>query len=746
MNEMTPPSDEGGQTLSIGFGRALSERYLAYALATIASRALPDVRDGMKPVQRRLLYAMRELKLDPSGSPKKCARIVGDVIGKYHPHGDTATYETLVRLAQDFSMRYPLIDGQGNFGNIDGDNAAAYRYTEARLTPLALALMEGLDEDAVDFEETYDGEEREPIVLPASFPALLANGVQGIAVGMATSIPPHNLGELIEGLLKLISKKSTSNEELLELIKGPDFPTGGTLVDGPEVFRQAYSTGRGAFRLRAKWHKENLGSGTYQIIVTEIPYQVQKSKLVERLAALIEERKVPWLANVADQSDENIRLVIEPKNRNVDADQLMAALFKFSDLEVRVGLIMNVLDANNRPQVMDLRSVLQAYLDHRQEVLVRRSQHRLDRIDHRLELLEGYLVAFLNIDEVIRIIREEDEPRAELMNAFNLSEVQAEAILNMRLRALRKLEEEGIRVEHSALLEEREGLVDLLADERAQWKSVAGQLKDLRKSLEKSGSDLIHRKTDFAEAEELADFSMEDMVEREPITVILSEKGWIRAQKGHGAKPEELKYKDGDTGKFVFSGHTTDKILVLSSSGRFYTLAADKLPGGRGFGEPLSLHIEITPGDEILFAAIHRPDGRLLLASSAGYGFIAEETALVASTKSGKQVVTLKDKERVAVCHPVEGDHVAVVGQNHKLLLFPLEEMAVLGRGKGVKLQAYREGGLADAKTFTLEEGLTWKWGESRTRTETDLRAWIGKRASAGRLAPQGFPKDHRFD
>ncbi len=736
------PPDEG-QTTAIGFGRALSERYLAYALATIASRALPDVRDGMKPVQRRLLYAMRELKLDPSGSPKKCARIVGDVIGKYHPHGDTATYETLVRLAQDFSMRYPLIDGQGNFGNIDGDNAAAYRYTEARLTPLALALMDGLDEDAVDFEETYDGEEREPKVLPAAVPALLANGVQGIAVGMATAIPPHNLGELIDGLLLLIKKRTASNAELLTLIKGPDFPTGGTLVDDPAVFQEAYATGRGSFRLRAKWEVERLGAGTYQIVVTQIPYQVQKSKLVERLAALIEERKVPWFANVADQSDEQIRLVIEPKNRNVDPDQLMAALFKFSDLEVRVGLIMNVLDAEGRPQVMDLRAVLQAYLTHRQAVLVRRSQHRLAKIDHRLELLEGYLVAFLNIDEVIRIIREEDEPRQELMAAFDLTEVQAEAILNMRLRALRKLEEEGIRKEHSDLLKEREGLMDLLADEREQWRAVAGQLKALRTSLQ--NSDLMPRKTTFAQAQDVADFNLEDMVEREPISVILSEKGWIRAQKGHGAVARDLKYKDGDRGRYAFDALTTDRILILSSSGRFYTLNADKLPGGRGLGEPLSLHLDLPPGDEIVFAAAHRPGGQLLLATSDGYGFVAAESALIAATKTGKQIVTLKAPARVCVCWPVAGDQVAVVGQNHKLLIFPLSDLPTLGRGKGVRLQAYREGGLADAKTFTLAEGLSWRWGKDRTRTETDLRAWLGKRASAGRLAPQGFPKDHKF-
>ena len=743
MTDIPPPADDGGQTLSIGFGRALSERYLAYALATIASRALPDVRDGMKPVQRRLLYAMRELKLNPVDSPKKCARIVGDVIGKYHPHGDTATYETLVRLAQDFSMRYPLIDGQGNFGNIDGDNAAAYRYTEARLTTLAMSLMEGLDEDAVDFEETYDGTEREPLVLPASFPALLANGVQGIAVGMATSIPPHNLAELIEGLLKLIAKKSTTNAELLEVIRGPDFPTGGTLIDDQPVFAQAYETGRGSFRLRAKWEVEKLGSGTYQIIVTEIPYQVQKSKLIERLASLIEERKVPWLANVADQSDENIRLVIEPKNRNVDPAQLMAALFKFSDLEVRIGLIMNVLDAHGRPQVMDLRSVLQAYLNHRQDVLVRRSQHRLARIDHRVELLEGYLIAFLNIDEVIRIIREEDEPRAQLMRTFDLSEVQAEAILNMRLRALRRLEEEGIRKEHANLLSEREGLIDLLADERAQWRAVAGQLKDLRKTLIETGQD--DRRTNHETAGEDVDFSLEDMVEKEPVTIILSEKGWIKAQKGHGTDPADIKYKDGDAGKFLFPAYTTDKILILSASGRFYTLSADKLPGGRGFGEPVSLHVDLAPADQLIFAATHRADGQFLLASSAGYGFVAEEAALLASTKSGKQVMTLKGAEKVAVCYPVAGDHVAVVGQNHKLLIYPLTDMPTLGRGKGVKLQSYREGGLSDARTFALESGLTWKWGKDRTRTETDLRAWMGKRASAGRLAPQGFPKDDKF-
>ena len=745
MNETAPPLEEegSGQTLTIGFGRALSERYLAYALATIASRALPDVRDGMKPVQRRLLYAMRELKLDPSGSPKKCARIVGDVIGKYHPHGDTATYETLVRLAQDFSLRYPLIDGQGNFGNIDGDNAAAYRYTEARLTPLALSLMEGLDEDAVDFAETYDGEEREPLVLPAAFPALLANGVQGIAVGMATSIPPHNLGELIEGCLQLLSKKSTSTAELLQVIKGPDFPTGGILVDGPEVMAQAYSTGRGSFRLRAKWHVEKLAAGAYQIIVTEIPYQVQKSRLVERLAALIEERKVPWLANVSDQSDENIRLVLEPKNRNVDAGRLMAALFKFSDLQARVNLIMNVLDADTRPQVMDLRSVLRAYLDHRRHVLVRRSRHRLQRIDHRLELLEGYLVAFLNIDEVIRIIREEEAPRPRLMSTFDLTEVQAEAILNLRLRSLRKLEEEGLRTEHADLLQEREGLVDLLEEERAQWRAIARQLKELRSTLAKS--DLLGRKTDLRAEEDEVNFSLDDMVEREPLTFVLSEKGWVRTQKGHGTRAEDLKYKDGDQGKFLFQGYTTDKLLLLSASGRFYTLAAAQLPGGRGFGEPVSLHIDLPAGEELVFAATHRPQGKLLLASSAGYGFVAEEEALIAATKSGKQVMTLKGQEQVAVCWPVDGDQVAVVGHNHKLLIFPLADLPTLGRGKGVKLQSYREGGLADAKIFALEEGLTWKWGERRIRTETDLRAWQGKRGQAGRLAPQGFPKDHKF-
>ena len=738
-----PRPEDAGSTQKIGFARALSGRYLAYALATIASRALPDVRDGMKPVQRRLLYAMRELRLDPSDSPKKCARIVGDVIGKYHPHGDTATYETLVRLAQDFSMRYPLIDGQGNFGNIDGDNAAAYRYTEARLTPLALSLMEGLDENAVDFVETYDGQEQEPLVLPASFPALLANGVQGIAVGMATSIPPHNLVELIDGLLKLLSQESTTNAELLELIRGPDFPTGGTLVDGPEVLAAAYASGRGSLRLRAKWQVEKLGAGTYQIIVTEIPYQVQKSKLVERLAALIEARKVPWLANVADQSDEKIRLVIEPKSRNVDPERLMAALFKFSELEVRVSLIMNVLDANGRPQVMDLKSVLQAYLDHRQVVLLRRTHYRLDRIDHRLELLAGYLTVFLNIDEVIRIIREEETPRAALMHRFDLTQMQAEAILNMRLRALRRLEEEGLRQEQAALTVEREALQALLEDQQAQQREIARQLEDLKTQLIQAGQD--GRKTDHGRAGQEADFTLEDMVEREPITLILSQKGWIRTQKGYGTSAGDVKYKDGDAGKFVLPCYTTDKVLLLSASGRFYTLGADKLPGGRGFGEPLSLHLDLLPGDEIVFVSAHRCEGRLLLASTAGYGFVAEETALLASTKSGKQVMTLKEGHKVAACWPVDGDQVAVVGQNHSLLVFPLAEIPTLARGKGVKLQSFREGGLSDAKTFSLERGLSWKWGKDRTRTQTDLRLWQGQRGQRGRLAPQGFPKDDKF-
>ncbi len=737
------PAAKPSEIEPIPLSKALSERYLAYALSTIVSRSLPDVRDGLKPVHRRLLYAMRMLRLDPTGGFKKCARVVGDVIGKYHPHGDAAVYEALVRLAQDFAVRYPLVEGQGNFGNIDGDNAAAMRYTESRLTTVATALMEGLDEDAVDLRATYDGEEEEPVVMPAAFPNLLANGSSGIAVGMATNIPPHNVAELCDALLHLIKKPDCPPDALLEWVRGPDFPTGGVLTESAEAIREAYATGRGAMRVRARWEKEALSHGLYQIVVTEIPYQIQKAKLVERIAELINSRKLPILADVRDESTDDVRLVLEPRARTVDADMLMEQLFRQTDLETRFNLNLNVLDADCTPRVMSLKEALQAFLDHRLVVLGRRSRHRLGKIIHRLEVLDGYLIAFLNLDEVIRIIREEDEPKAELMRTFDLTDVQAEAILNLRLRSLRRLEEMELRKEHADLTAEKEQLEGLLADEGKQWSAIAKQIREIRKVYGPE-TPLGKRRTEIGSAPTAVVVPIEAMVEREPITVLLSSKGWIRALRGHQDAGEDTKFKDGDSLLLSLHAQTTDKLVILDSAGRFYTLACDRLPRGRGFGEPIRLMVDLPNEADIVSVRVHDPERRLLLVTQTGRGFQVDEKDVLAQTKAGKQVLTVSDGDRAALCAVVAGDHLAIVGTNRKLLIFPLDQIPVMTRGKGLQLQRYKEGKLADAKTFVLESGLTWKSGE-RTRTETDLRPWLATRAQVGRLPPTGFPRTNSF-
>ncbi len=742
---MTKTPEPASEILEKPLADALGERYLSYALSTIMSRSLPDVRDGLKPVHRRLLFAMSQLRLEPNTPPKKSARVVGDVIGKFHPHGDTAVYDALVRLAQDFAVRYPLIDGQGNFGNIDGDNAAAMRYTEARLTDVAKALLAGIDEDAVDFRATYDGDGEEPVVLPAAFPNLLANGSSGIAVGMATSIPPHNVGEICDALRHLIKHPDAPVETLVGFMPGPDFPTGGVLVEGREQVLEAYRTGRGGFRLRARWTVEKLGQGTWQVVVTEIPYQVPKSRLIEKIADLLAQKKLVLLEDIRDESAEDVRLVLVPKSRNVDPEVMMASLFQATDLEVRFPLNMNVLGRDNVPRVMNLRDVLRAFLDHRMEVLVRRSTHRLGKIDHRLEVLEGYLKAYLNLDEVIRIIREEDEPKAELMRVFALTDVQAEAILNMRLRNLRKLEEMEIRGEHATLSEEKAGLVQLLADESLRWKRLAEEVAEIRKRFGKGA--LGDRRTQVAEAPVLIDIPVDAVVEREPVTVLCSDKGWIRAVRGHLNEGEraDVKYKDGDHEGFWLHCETTDKILVFASNGKFFTLTADKLPRGRGFGEPVRLMIDLGNDVDIVTLLKHQPDRRLIVASDDGRGFQVDEAEVLAQTRSGKQVLNLEAGRSARICHPVDGDHVAVIGNNRKLLVFPLEELPVMTRGKGVQLQKYKDASLSDLKTFRFAEGLGWPSGERR-RLESDVTPWIGLRGSAGKLPPNGFPKTNRFE
>ncbi|MDE0304715.1 MAG: DNA topoisomerase IV subunit A [Albidovulum sp.] len=724
--------------------RAVGERYLQYALSTIMNRALPDARDGLKPVHRRILFAMKELKLAPSGGFRKSAKISGDVMGNFHPHGDQAIYDALARLAQDFNMRYRLVDGQGNFGNIDGDNPAASRYTEARLTEAAEVLMEGLDEDAVDFRANYDGTLSEPVVLPASFPNLLANGASGIAVGMATNIPPHNIGELCDACLHLIKYPNAHDDSLAKIVPGPDFPTGGLIVEPRDQIRQAYRTGRGAIRLRARWRVENLGRGQKQIIVSEIPYQVQKSRLIERVADLIQNRRILLLADIRDESAEDVRIVLEPRSKNVDPAVLMESLFRQTDFEVRFSLNMNALIDGRTPKVCSLKEVLRAFLDHRRDVLGRRSRHRLGKIERRLEILEGHLAAFLNLDRVIEIIRYEDEPKSVLVREFELTDVQAEAILNMRLRNLRRLEEIELRKEQDALMAELAELHDMLGDESIQWSRISDQIKDIKKKFGKAAPG-GRRRTDFDEPPKVDEALFRATVEREPITVVCSTMGWMRALKGHVPLDQNLRYKDGDSARFVFHASTTDRLLAFGTNGRFYTIQASALPGARGMGEPVRLMIDLPNEADILELVIHDPERMLLVASSAGNGFVVREAEAAASTRNGKQVLNVGSGVQAAACAPVAGDHVAVIGENRKLLIFPVSEMSVMTRGKGTRIQKYSKGGLSDVTTFELSTGLQWLDPAGRTRTERNLDTWIGKRGSAGKAPPRGFPKNNRF-
>ena len=760
-----PDSDPFDAIVDAPFDSALEQRYLVYALSTITARSLPDLRDGLKPVHRRLLWAMRQLKLDPNSAFKKSARVVGDVIGKYHPHGDASVYDAMVRLAQDFALRYPLVEGQGNFGNIDGDNAAAYRYTEARLTRTALLLMQGLDEGTVDFIPTYNGEEQEPEIFPGLFPNLLANGASGIAVGMATNIPSHNVAEIIDATLELIDNPYVEHARLMELFHGPDFATGGQVIDSRQAIADAYETGRGSFRVRGVFHAaeadkkedreagiERLGGGQWQLVISEIPYQVPKGKLIEQIAQAIADRKLPILEDVRDESDTQIRIVLVPRSRNVDPELLKESVFKLTDLETRFGLNLNVLDAQpglgRTPMVMGLKELLEHWVRSQIDILQRRSQHRLDQIARRLELVEGYIIAFLNLDRVIEIIRYEDDPKAELMKEFGLTDRQAEAILNMRLRSLRKLEEMQLRQEKDDLLAEKDELDKLLDSPARQRTRLKRDLNALRKEY---GEDTVlgKRRTRIEEAEPAVEFSMDAMIEREPVTVILSQKGWIRAAKGHVPLDQEFKYKEGDNLAFIAHAQTTDKILIAAENGRFYTLGADKLPGARGFGEPVQSMVDLEAETGIAGMLVHRPKGRLLLASTIGKGFVAEEAELLAETRKGRQVVNLKGDARLNVVRTIEDvhDHVACVGDNRKLVVFNLEEVPVLARGQGVTLQRYRDGGLSDATTFVLADGLSWQMGGKgdRTRTESEIWQWKVARGAAGRLPPQGFPKDNRF-
>lgn len=729
-------------------GEILSEKYLSYALSTIMSRSLPDVRDGLKPVHRRVLYAMYQLNLKPETPPKKSARIVGDVIGKYHPHGDSSIYDAMVRLAQDFAVRYPLVDGQGNFGNIDGDNAAAMRYTEARLTKVAQLLLEDIDQDTVDFRPTYDGETVEPVVMPANFPNLLANGSSGIAVGMATNIPPHNVAELCDALDHLIEQKDCEVKDLLKFVKGPDFPTGGILAEDKTVIRQAYETGRGSLRVRAVWHKEELKKGeSWQIVITEIPYQVVKAKLIEKIAELIINKKLPFLDDITDESAEDVRIVLTPKSKTIEPELLMAQLYKNTDLETRFSLNMNVLDRGLTPRVMNLKEVLQAFIDHRQDVLLRRSRHRLTQIDHRLEVLGGLLVAYLNIDEVIKIIREEDDPKAVMMKRFKLSDVQVEAILNMRLRSLRKLEEIEIRREDKELRAEKAELEKLIGSVSLQMKAIRAQVARIREVFAPN-TPLGKRRTQAGKAPVDIDVPIEAFIEKEPITVICSDKGWIRAMKGHleQEKIDAISYKDGDAFKFAIPCETTDKLVVFGTNGKFYTLSCDKLPSGRGFGEPVRLMIDLSNEADIVTIMKHDPERRLLVAADDGRGFVVPEKEILSQTKNGKQCLMVKGGVEARVCFPIEPQHdqVAAIGQNRKLLVFPLDQVPEMTKGVGVILQRHKDGGLSDAKTFRLKDGLTW-YSAGRERVETNLKAWRGERAQAGVLPPNGFPRANKF-
>jgi topoisomerase IV subunit A len=741
------PPDSGKGIDNVNLREALEERYLAYALSTIMGRALPDARDGLKPVHRRILYGMQILKLDPSSAFKKCAKIVGDVMGSFHPHGDQAIYDALVRLAQDFSSRYPLVEGQGNFGNIDGDSAAAYRYTEARMTGVARLLLEGIDEDAIDFRENYSGDQKEPVVLPAAFPNLLANGSQGIAVGMATSIPPHNLAELCDAALYLISHPKANTDQLMAFVPGPDFPTGGIIVDSPESIAETYRTGRGSFRIRARWSKEDGGRGTWVAVVTEIPYGVQKSRLIEKIAELLNDKKLPLVADIRDESAEDVRVVIEPRVKTIDPDVMMESLFRLTELESRFSLNMNVLVDGVVPRVVPLHEMLRQWLDHRRIVLQRRSRHRLGQIEHRLEVLAGMLIVYLNLDEVIRIIREEDDAKEALKKRFKLSDVQATYILDTRLRSLRKLEEMQLRGEHDALVKEKADVEDVLSSEARQWKIITAQIRDVRKTY---GPDtkIGKRRTRFGSAPETAEFDLaEALIEREPITVVVSEKGWVRSLKGHVSDVSSLQFKGDDGFKLSFHAETTDKLLVLASNGKVYTIEASKLPGGRGYGEPLRLMVDVEEGADIVDVITYQAGQSRLLVASDGRGFIAKQDDMLSSTRKGRGVLSVDAPAKAIVWTPAVGDHVAIIGENRKLLIFKRNEVPELARGKGVRLQRYRDGGVSDAQMFKLSEGLVWidSAGRQFNVPKSELKDWIGNRSEAGRLPPKGFPKTNKF-
>jgi topoisomerase-4 subunit A len=721
---------------------ALGERYLAYALSTIMQRALPDVRDGLKPVHRRLLFAMQRLRLDPTASYKKCARVVGDVMGQFHPHGDQSIYDALVRLAQSFSLRYPLIDGQGNFGNIDGDNPAAMRYTESRLTEIAEILLDGLDQDGTDYRATYNGEDREPLVMPGGFPNLLANGAAGIAVGMATNIPPHNLDEIAQALIHLVNTPNARDDTLLQYIKGPDFPTGGVVVEPAESIAEAYRTGKGGFRVRARWHKEEGARGMWVAVVTEIPFQVQKGKLIEKMAELIQDKKLPFLDDVRDESAEDIRIVLVPKTRNIEPDMMMEQLFRVTDLETRFPLNMTVLDASQTPRVMSLKQVLISFLNHQREVMIRRANHRLGKIAERLEILEGYLSVFLNIDKVIKIIRTSDDPKAELIKAFKLTDLQAEAILNMRLRSLRKLEEIEIRQEHASLQTEQKELKALVRSEDKQNDRLKTSFQELRAKFG-AKTPLGKRRSQLSDAPAIEDVPMEALIEKEPITVVCSDKGWIRAMKGHMEPSDDVKFKDGDKGRFWVKAQTTDKLVLFSTNGRFFTLECKDLPGGRGHGEPVRLMCDLENDQDIVALFVHEPGRKLLIASSSGRGFVVPEDEVIAQKKGGKQVMNVDPLEEAKVCTPAVGDHVAFIGENRKMVIFKLADVPEMAKGKGVALQKYKDGGLVDATSFVYGDGLRDYNG--RTWEKSELSDYRGERAQAGRLAPKGWPKNGKF-
>ena len=728
---------------SVALAEELSSRYLSYAMSTIVSRSLPDVRDGLKPVHRRLLFAMRQLHLDPKSSFKKCARVVGDVIGKYHPHGDSAVYQAMARLAQDFSVRYPLVDGQGNFGNIDGDGPAAMRYTEARLTEFAMALMEGLNENSVDFRETYDGEEDEPVVMPAAVPNLLCNGTSGIAVGMATNIPPHNLSEVCDALLYQIENPDCEIEPLVKRLKGPDFPTGGIIVDNFANILETYKTGRGYFRIRARWETEDLSHGQYQIVIKEIPYQVQKSKLIEKIASLLQEKKLPLLNDIRDESTHDVRIVLEPKNRAVDAKLLMEHLFKNTDLEIRFSMNMNVLDSDGVPRVMSIQEVLREFLNHRMIVLKRRSNFRLDKINARMEILSGYLIAYINLDEIIRIIREEDDPKAKMIADFKLTENQAEAILNMKLRNLRKLEEAEIKDEYDTLAAEKGELESLLASEIKMWEAVAAEIKVTKEKFGKKTA-LGRRRTEFAEVPDDIEVPVEAFVEKEPITIILSQKGWSRCIKGHSDLNEEFKFKDDDSLLKAIHAQTTDKIILFDTSGKFFNVSGSEIPSGRGFGQPLRLMIDLGNNDNICDMFVFEPKAQYLIASNTGKGFLVDENHIIAQTRNGRKIMNLGDNETTIFCKKITGDMVAVIGDNRKLLVFKVEEIPTMARGRGVTLQKYKDGGLSDLQIFNEADGFVYSRAGG-TKTETELLSWLGHRGQVGKLAPFGFPKSNKF-